>query len=56
MKEKSVGVEDEPLGGVGIDPSVATNIQTAQPSSAVTSFFKSQLWAIKEKQGVQDQK
>ena len=50
MKEKSVGVEGESPGGV------ATETQITQPSSIVTSFFKSELHAIKEKQGVHDSK
>ena len=56
LKEKSVGVEEEPSGGIATEPSVAIDTQSPQPSSAVTSFFRSELRAIKEKQGIQDEK
>ena len=49
LKEKSVGVEGKPSGGVATEPSVATKRQSAQPSSAMNSFFRSELRAIKEK-------
>ena len=54
MKEKGVGVKGASLGGVVTNPSVATETQTAQPSSAVTAFFRSELWAIKENQDGHD--
>ena len=56
MKKKSVGVEGEPSGSVATEPSIATETQTAQPSSPVISFFRSELQAIREKQGVHDQR
>ena len=56
LKEKSVGVEGEPSSGVAQEPSVATESQSTQPSFAMTSFFKNEPRAIKEKQGIQDQK
>ena len=48
LKEKSVGVEEEPSCGVATEPFVATESQSTQPSFAVTSFFRSELRAIKE--------
>ena len=56
LKEKSAGVEGELSGGVATELSTATNSQSAQPYFVVNSFFRSELRAIKEKQGIQDQK
>ena len=51
VKENGVISEGEQSAGVAMDPSVATESQPENTSSTVTSYFRVELRAIKEKQG-----
>ena len=55
LKEKGVSGEGEQSTGVATEPSVATET-LGNTSSAISSFFRAELRAIKEKQVQHDLK